>query len=117
MVTVVVVINFAIALTLLYTAYRICQVRQQLAQIAKTLIAVERDTHAVLGGAPTAILLGQVSIRQLRQGNKPLQLQLQRVRQVVSLLVFGRQVWQRFSRPSPTLKQPLSNYRARQIKV
>jgi hypothetical protein len=33
------------------------------------------------------------------------------VRQVLSFLVFGRQVWQRFSRSSPLLKQPLSKYR------
>jgi hypothetical protein len=33
------------------------------------------------------------------------------VRQVLSFLVFGRQFWQRFSRSSPLLKQPLSKYR------
>ena len=117
MVTVVVVINFAIALLLLCIAYIICQVRQRVARITNILIAVERDTHAVLGGAPTAISFGQVSIRQLRQGNKPLQLQLQQVRQVISLLIFGRQIWQRFSRPSSTLKQPLTKYKARQSNV
>jgi hypothetical protein len=116
MVTVVVIVNFAIALTLLYIAYRICQIRQQLARIANTLIAVERNTQAVLRGAPDAIIISQVSIRRLRQGNEPLQLQLQRVRRVLSLLVFGRQVWQRFSW-SPTLKQPLTKYKKRQLNV
>ena len=111
MVTVVVVINFVVALMLLFIAWRIWQIRPQLARAADTLIAVERSTHKVLGGAPTAISISQQNIHQLGQGNEPLQLQLQQVRQVLSFLVFGRQVWQRFSRSSPLLKPPLSKYR------
>ena len=117
MVTVVVVINLAIALILLFLAWQFWQLRQRLANVADTLIAVERSTHEVLRGAPASISLGQQGIHRLRQGNKPLQLQLQQVRQVISLLIFGRQIWQRFSRPSSTLKQPLTKYKARQSNV
>jgi hypothetical protein len=111
MVTIVVVINLAIALILLYVAWQVWQIRQRLARIADTLIAAERSTHKVLRGAPDAISIGQQSIHQLRQGKEPLQLQLQRVRQVLSLLVLGQQAWQRFSRSSPLLKKPLTKYR------
>lgn len=111
MVTLVVVINLAIALILLYVAWRVWLIRLKLAQVANTLIRVERSTHQVLGGAPDAISITQQNIHRLQQGNEPLQLQLQRVRQVLSLLVFGRQVAQRFSRSSPLLKQPFTKSR------
>lgn len=111
MVTVVVVINLAIALILLFLAWQFRQLRQRLANVADTLIAVERSTDAVLHGAPAVISLGQQGIHQLRQGNEPLQLQLQRVRQILSLLVLGRQAWTRFSRRTPLLKRPLAKYR------
>ncbi len=111
MVMVVVVINLAIAVILLYLAWQLWQLRQRLANVANTLIAAERSTHAVLRGAPESISLGQQGIYRLRQGNKPLQLQLQQVRQVLSLVVFGQQAWRRFSRRKPLLKQPLAKYR------
>jgi hypothetical protein len=106
MVTVVVVINLAIALILLYLAWQLRQIRQRLARLAITLIAIERSTHAVLWGAPNTIFVSQAGINQLRQGNEPLQLQLQQVRQVLSLLVVGRQAWQRF-RPAKLLRSRL----------
>ncbi|HCF26755.1 MAG TPA: hypothetical protein DEV81_06005 [Cyanobacteria bacterium UBA11049] len=111
MVTVVVVINLAVALILLYLAWQLWQLRQRLANVTDTLIAVERSTHEVLRGAAEAISLGQQGIHGLRRGNKPLQLQLQQVRQVLSLFALGQQAWRRFSRRTPLLKQPLAKYR------
>lgn len=112
MVMVVVVINLTIALMLLFVAWRLRLLRRRLAQIANTLVAIERSTHAALWGAPNSIFLAQVGIDRLIEGNEPLQLQLQRVRQVLSLFVVGRQAWQRFYRPSPLLaKPPLTKYR------
>ena len=111
MVTVVVVINLAIALILFYLAWQLWQLRQRLANVANSLIAAERSTHAVLRGAPASISLGQQGIHRLRQGNKPLQLQLQQVRQVLSLVALGQQSWRRFYRRTPLVKQPLAKYR------
>lgn len=110
MVTLVVVINLAIALILLFLARQFWQLRQRLANVANILIAVERSTNEVLRSAPVVISIGQQGIYQLRQGNEPLQLQLQRVRLLLSFLVLGRQAWTRFSRRMP-LKQPSSRYR------
>lgn len=111
MVTVVVIINITIALSLLYVARRIWRIWQRLRRLTNTIVAVERSTHAVLCVAPNAISRSQQGIQRLQQGNEPLQLQLQRVRQVVSLLVLGQQGWQRFSRSVPTIKQPWARYR------
>lgn len=96
MVTIVVVTNTLIALILFYVAWRVYQLRLRLARIADTLIAVERSSYAVLHKAPNAIYRGQQGIDKLRQGNEPLQLKIQRMRQVLSLLGLGQQLWRRF---------------------
>lgn len=106
MVTVVVVINLAIALLLLYLAWQLRKIRQRLARVAITLIALERSTHAVLSNAPYKILVSQAAINRLRQGNEPLQLQLQQVRQVLSLFAIGQQAWQRL-RPAKLFRSRL----------
>lgn len=113
MVTIVVVINTLIALILFYVAWRVYQLRLRLARIADTLIAVERSSHAVLHAAPNAISRGQLGIDKLRQGNEPLQLKLLRVRQVLSLLGVGQQLWWRFFlvERSQFLKQRFAKYR------
>lgn len=111
MVMVVVVINLTIALILLVVAWQLRLLKVRLARIANTLIALERSTHAVLWGAPNTIFVSQQGVYRLGQGNEPLQLQLQRIRQVLSLLVVGRQAWQRLN-PSPSrMIPPLTKYR------
>jgi len=107
MVTVVVVINLAIALILLCVAWLVWQIRKQLAKIANALTAYERSAYAALHNAPNKIYKGKLGIDKLRQGNEPLQLQLQRVRQVLSLFFVGWRAWQRFSRRAPFPKKPL----------
>ncbi|MBW4685175.1 MAG: hypothetical protein KME40_08750 [Komarekiella atlantica HA4396-MV6] len=95
MVIVVVVINTLISLMLLYAAWRIWQLKQQLAYIADRLIDYERCSHAALYKAPENISLSQQNIHNLRQGNQGLRVQIQQVRQIVSLLFLGRQAWRR----------------------
>lgn len=96
MVTIVVIFNLIIALVLLYVAGRVWLLRQKLKRINNTLIALERSTQAALVGTPNAIYQGQTGIYQLKERNEPLQLQIQRMKQVLSLLAIGQQVWQRF---------------------
>lgn len=109
--TVIVSINLALALILFYVAWQLWQLRKRLAQITKTLIAVEQSTHAVLQGAPQAVYKGKLGINQLRQRQEPLQLKLQRVRQVLTLFGLGQRIWQQFSWRTLLLKQPLAKYR------
>lgn len=100
MVVTVIVFNVLIASILLYVARRIWLLRQKLQRINNTLIAVNRSAGAALSGTPNTIYKGQMGIYQLKQRNEPLQIQIQRVRQVLLLLSVGQQAWQRFYFPN-----------------
>jgi hypothetical protein len=95
MVTLVVVINTLISLLLFYVAWRVCKFKQQLSIIADTLTNYESCSHKFLYTAPEKIYFVQQNIHNLRQGNQSLELQIQQLRQIISLLFFGRQIWQR----------------------
>lgn len=112
MVTVVVVINLALALILIFVAWRVWQLRLLLARLADNLSIYERSIQAGLSGVPNAISTGRLGIRRLRQGPPP-ELQLPRVRQVLTLLGVGQQIWQRsrLVRRSKFLKKSLAKYR------
>ncbi|MBW4665414.1 MAG: hypothetical protein KME01_14640 [Chroococcus sp. CMT-3BRIN-NPC107] len=100
MVITIIVFNVLIASILLYVARRVWLLRRKLQRINNTLIALNRSTQSALAGTPNAIYKGQMGIYQLKQRNEPLQIQIQRVRQVLSLLSVGQQAWQRFSFPN-----------------
>ncbi|MEH2349684.1 MAG: hypothetical protein V7K55_17140 [Nostoc sp.] len=98
MVILVILVNTLISLMLLYVAWRIWQLKQQLAYIADRLTVYEICTHTALDKAPENIYLSQENIYQLRQRNQGLQIQIQQVRQIISLLLQGQQIWQRYFR-------------------
>ncbi len=95
MVIVVIVINLALALMLMYGAWSVWQLRSQLAQLADALSNYEQSILAGLSGTPEAIYTIQISIHQLGQGSLPLDLKLLRIQQVLTLLGVGKQIWQR----------------------
>ena len=96
MVILVVIINTLVSVVLLYVAWRVWQFKQQLAYIADRLTTYESCTNAALNKAPENIYLSQQNIYNLRQRNQALQIQIQQVRQIISLLLLGRQIWQRY---------------------
>ncbi|MBN3874599.1 MULTISPECIES: hypothetical protein [unclassified Nostoc] len=98
MVILVILANTLISLILFYVAWRVWQLKQQLAYITDRLTAYESCTHAALNKAPENIYLSQENIYNLRQKNQALQMQIQQVRQIISLLLLGRQIWQRYFR-------------------
>ncbi|MEH1842329.1 MAG: hypothetical protein V7L20_27265 [Nostoc sp.] len=98
MVILVILVNTLISLMLLYVSWQVWQLKQQLAYITDRLTAYESCTHAALNKAPKNIYLGQESIYNLRHKNQALQMQIQRVRQIISLLLLGQQIWQRYFR-------------------
>ena len=100
MVVTIVIINVLIASILLYVARRLWLLRQKFQRINNKLIAINRSAGAALAGTPNAIYKGQMGLSQLKQRNEPLQVQILRVRQVLSLLSVGQQAWQRFSFPN-----------------
>ena len=98
MVILVILVNTLISLILLYVAWRVGQLKRQLAYMADSLTVYESCTHAALNKAPENIYLRQENIYNLRQRNQALQMQIQQVRQIVSLLLLGQQIWQRYFR-------------------
>lgn len=109
---IVVVINLTLALILGYVAWRVWQLRLQLAAIADILSTYERNIHAGLTTAPKAIATTQIAIYQLRQ--PPLQeLELLRLQQVLILLGVGQQIWQqsRLVRRSKFFRKALAKYK------
>lgn len=93
---VIVVINTLLALVLFFVAWQLRRLRRWLARTADRLSVYERSSHAALRGTPDAIYIGQQGIHKLRQGNQPPSIELQRVRQVLTLLGLGQRVWSRF---------------------
>jgi hypothetical protein len=96
MVILVILVNTLISLTLFYVVWRVQQLKQQLAYIADRLTAYESCTRIALNKAPENIYLSQQNIYNLRQKNQALQMQIQQVRQIIGLLLLGRQIWQRY---------------------
>lgn len=96
MVIVVVVINLALALMLLYGAWRVRKLQRPVARLADAISRFERSTYKVLHRAPNAISKGQLGIYRLRQKQQQLEPQLQQMRQVLTLLGLGQQIWRRF---------------------
>ncbi|MDJ0736630.1 MAG: hypothetical protein QNJ47_21625 [Nostocaceae cyanobacterium] len=98
MVKIIVIINLIISLVLLYLAWRIWQLRLQLATIANWFLATEDTTHLLLNKAPEAIGIGQQNIHNLRTKKQALDSQIQQLRQIISVLILSRQVWHRYFR-------------------
>ena len=112
MVVTIVIINVLIASILLYIARRLWLLRQKFQRINNKLIAINRSAGAALAGTPNAIYKGQMGLSQLKQRNEPLQVQILRVRQVLSLLSVGQQAWQRFSFPNTAfLRRQMPRFR------
>ncbi len=99
MLTFVFICNLLIALVNLYIAWRIWQLRRMLAKVAETLTSVERRIHSVLYPAPEVIVKGKKGTYSLRESYRKLELQLQKVEQILLLLSLGYKIWQRQSKP------------------
>jgi len=102
MIIFVIFFNLALALILFYAAWQVQQLGRIIGGVADKILAYERSTHAVLHRAPGAISKGQLGISHLRQKQQQLQPQIQRVRQVLTLIGLGQQIWRRFIRTRRT---------------
>lgn len=98
MIIIVVVINTLISLMLLYLAWVLWQLKQKIAFVGDRLTDYERCSYELLYKAPENLYLAQTGVQQLRQGNQTLQLQLQQLRQIVSILLLGQRTWRRYIR-------------------
>jgi len=105
MAIVVVVFNTAISVILLYIAWRVWQLKRLIAFIADRLIDYERCSHDLLYKAPDNIYLGQQNLQNLRLSNQSLQIQIQQVRQILSLLLLGQRTWGRYVRKQVSISE------------
>ena len=92
MVTIVVVINIMISLILFYCTWQVCKLRQRLAVLTKFLTNCDRNSYALLYRRAEAIYLGKQNLNNLRQSNQSLQVKLRQFKQILALIVFGRQI-------------------------
>lgn len=93
MVVVVVLLNLLLALYLLHLTLHVWRLRRSFSQATNALIIAERSTHAVLHGAPQAILNGQLTTRELKENYRQLQPKLQRARRALALVSMGRSLF------------------------
>lgn len=96
MVTIVVVINILISLILFYCAWQLYKIRELVARLRESLTKCDRNSYALLYRRPEAIYLAKQNLRNLRQSNQSLQVKLRQIKQILALIVFGRQIlWNR----------------------
>jgi len=105
MVTVVVAINILISLMLLYVAWQVWQLKKRIALLSDRLQSYERCSHNLLYKAPENIYLCQQNILNLRQSNQSFQIQIQQMRQIVSLLLLGQRTWGRYVRRPSSISE------------
>jgi hypothetical protein len=98
MFTLALIVNVFIGCACLFVAWQLRQVKAGLAQAADTLLSVEEAVHNCLYGAPQSIIQGQLGVSQLRQNYRQLEMQLQRVQQVMELVSFGQLLWRQQQR-------------------
>ncbi len=96
MVTIVVAINIVISLILFYCTWLVWQLRRRLVRLTKFFKNCDRNSYALLHRRPEAIYLGMQNLNNLRQRNQSLQVKLRQIKQILALVVFGRQIlWTR----------------------
>lgn len=100
MVILVVILNLLLSLLCLYVAWRVWNLRRVLAATADAVTLAERNTYNVLHGAPNAIYRGQIGVEGLRERYQQLDLQVQQLQQVLTLLGLVKSIWRTTSRRS-----------------
>jgi hypothetical protein len=117
MLTVVVVLNVLISLLCLYVAWQVWNLRRALAATTDAVLLAERNTYNLLHNAPQAISQGQVGVQGARESYQQLELQLQKVQQVLTLLSLVQRVWRSTPRSQSKRLRRTQRLRRRQKNV
>lgn len=94
MVTIVVLVNIVISLMLLYLAQKLRKITYTLAFLADSLNQFERATYQLLHTTPENIYRGAENIHNLRLENQIRKQQIQQLRQIISLIILVKQIYQ-----------------------
>ncbi len=105
MLTVVIVFNLLLSLLCFYAAWQLWNWRRALAIAAEAVNFADRVTYEVLHGAPPAITQGQVGVRGMRGSYQQLEIQLQRIQQVLAILGLVQTLLRTMTRYSPQVRQ------------
>ncbi|MFB2834642.1 hypothetical protein [Floridanema evergladense] len=105
MIVIVIAINILIALFNFYLAWRIWKIRRTIAGATRAILAADRNTYNVLHSAPKTISVGQKGANTLREQYQKLEIQLEKLGQVLGILNFTQQVWQKRQRKNKQLKK------------
>jgi uncharacterized protein YoxC len=82
----VIICNLLITAVALYVARTVWQLRRTLASVTQTINEVECNVYNVLHPAPEAITKGKNGIHNLTELYQSKQIQIQKIRQVLSLI-------------------------------
>lgn len=105
MIAIVITINILIALFNFYLAWQIWKIRRSIAGTTKAILAADRNTYNVLHGAPQTIIVGQKGTQALRQQYQKLEIQLEKLGQVLGILNFTQQFWRNRNKKNRQLKK------------
>lgn len=105
MLAVVVVFNVLLSLLCFYVAWQVWNFRRALAVATQAVALFELNTHNALYGAPDAISQGQSGVSGLRASYRQLEIQRQRVQQVLALLSLLQRVLPMALRSSSRVRQ------------
>ena len=94
MVTIVVLVNIVISLILLYLAQKLRKITYTLAFVADNLNQFERATYQLLHAIPENIYRDAENIHNLRLENQIRKRQIQQLRQIISLIILVKQIYQ-----------------------
>ena len=90
--------NLLIGLACLFIAWTLWQIKGQLGAAADGMDEAEKAVHETLFPAPGYIMIGQISIRNLRDNPPSLDLKLQQIQRAIGLLNLLRSIWLRQGR-------------------
>jgi hypothetical protein len=90
----VILVNVFISIVFFYIAIRIWRFKQKLIFLTDSINSYELAIHTALHTASESIDTRQEQIHSLRQKYTTLQLQIQKLQQILSLILLGIKIWQ-----------------------
>jgi hypothetical protein len=105
MVVFVVILNVLIGLVCLAVAFVVWMLRRKVASASDKILSVERSVYRVLNPAPPKIEKARRGSQSARAKYLKLEMQTQKMQQIVAMLSVGRGFWMRRAAVSRTVSR------------